>query len=408
MSEHHTIIRIFVASPSGLDEERKAIGDVIVDINRRNSSHWALQFKAIGWEDTVGGNRRAQEIINRGLETCDYFFGIMADHWGSSPHPTESVEAEYTSGFHEEYILAQKLCHSGKMADILLFFKKIPEDRIRDAGPSLRKVLDFREQIRENRQPLYTEFNDLDIFKSKISDALTKIGWERTTPRLGSAISASSVQNGDFFESESVEQSEPKKYFLPQSTRDFLNLIQSKSGETDSLTNVEVAQLRLVSASTHRAGNDDVYIGVHDANLLYLHRSDLDLSLTEKTTLLTAGLRYMENQNVPFWYWTDGNLDRIEKIIQFRMVATDDCVASSALKIAEIFGYRPLQMPQKEYQGVWIMKWLENNRNNKLRNAAETYLSKWAKEDDIPALQKIRDGKIRIASCEFGLHCCGY
>ena len=50
MSENHTIIRIFVASPSGLDEERKAIWETIENINQRNSSHWLLQFKAIGWK----------------------------------------------------------------------------------------------------------------------------------------------------------------------------------------------------------------------------------------------------------------------------------------------------------------------------------------------------------------------
>ena len=392
MSENHTIIRIFVASPSGLDQERKAIGEVIEGINRRNSSHWLLQFKAIGWEDTVGGNRRAQDIINRDLETCDYFFGLMADHWGSSPHPKEGVEAEFTSGFQEEYELAQKLYQNGKMVDILLFFKIIPEDRMRDIGPSLRKVLDFRKQVRDNRKPLYTEFDNLDIFKNKINDALSKIGWERTTPRIGSAISAPSDQNTDIFESESVAHTEPKKYFLPQTTRGFLNAIQNKSGKADALTNIEVARLRLVSSGVNRAGNDDAYIGVHDANLLFFFRSDLDLSRAEKSTLLTAGLRYMENQNVPFWHWTDGNLKRTKWIIQSRMVANDDSVASSALKIAEIFGYRPPRIPKKIDQGIWIKKWFENERNFKLRNAVEMYLSKWAEEDDIPTLQQIGEG----------------
>ena len=84
-----------------------------------------MQFKAIGWEDTIGGNRRAQEIINRDLETCDYFLGILADHWGSPPQSGSDVETTYSSGFHEEYELAQQLFAAGKMKDILLFFKKI-------------------------------------------------------------------------------------------------------------------------------------------------------------------------------------------------------------------------------------------------------------------------------------------
>ena len=149
MSENHQILRIFVASPSGLDTERKAIWEVVEEINRRNSSHWRLQFRVIGWEDTVGGNRRAQEIINRDLETCDYFFGIMADHWGSPPQSDRDVERQFTSGFHEEFELAQSLFKKGEMKDILLFFKDIPADRMRDVGPSLQKVLDFRNKVRD-------------------------------------------------------------------------------------------------------------------------------------------------------------------------------------------------------------------------------------------------------------------
>ena len=152
---------------------------------------------------------------------------------------------------------------------------------------------------------------------------------------------------------------------------------KTRVAKTNTLTNAEVAQLRLVSASTHRAGNDDTYIGVHDANLLFFFRSDLDLSRTEKTTLLTAGLRYMENQNVPFWYWTGGNFKRAEHLIQSRMIAINDSIASSALNIAEIFGYRPPPFPKKFDQGYWINKWFENERTYKLRNAVESYLSKW-------------------------------
>ena len=392
MSENHTIIRIFVASPSGLDQERKAIGEVIERINRRNSSHWLLQFNAVGWEDIVGGNRRAQDIINQGLKTCDYFFGLMADHWGSSPYPSEDLEAEHTSGFHEEYELAQKLYKSGEMADIFLFFKKIPEEKLRDAGPDLCEVLKFRQQVHDNRQPLYAEFDNLDVFKYKIGDTLSKIGWDRATHNLRGAISPPSNQESDLVEPESTENTETEEYLLPETTRDFLNAIKNKSGEANALTSFEVARLRLVSVGVHKAGNDDTYIGVHDANLLFFFRSALDLSRTEKTTLLTAGLRNMERQNVPFWYWTDGNLEKVERFIKTRMASLDDTVASAALKIAEIIGYRPFQGTENSYQGLWIKRWLSIKRSDYFRNAVETYLSKWADEDDIPVLQQIRDG----------------
>ena len=252
MSEKHDIIRVFVASPSGLDEERRAVWEVVGEINRRNASHWRLQFKPVGWEDTVGGNRRAQDIINRDLETCDYFLGILSDHWGSPPQREGDGEIAYTSGFHEEYELAQKLFEAGKMKDILLFFKDISADRMRDVGPSLQKVLDFRNQVRKDREPLYTEFDKLDVFEEKFGDALSKIGWNAASPVVDYGIAAPSDKNIKEVVSQTENQKDKKKYFWSYETRDFLDLINNKPGEQDALTNADVARLRLISLGVHR------------------------------------------------------------------------------------------------------------------------------------------------------------
>ena len=402
MSENHEIVQIFVASPSGLDDERRAVWEVVEEINRRNSSNWKLQFKTIGWEDTVGGNRRAQDIINRDLETCDYFFGIMADHWGSPPQPRSDVKNTYTSGFHEEYELAQKLYEAGKMKDILLFFRTIHEDRIRDIGPNLQKVLDFRNKVREERKPLYTEFEKLEEFKKKIGDALSKIGWEVITPKESQYIIVSSdrITKESDTPPDNEKPIDNKEYFLSSESRDFLSYINEKTGEIDAVTNVDVARLRLIASGTHRAGNDEVHIGVHDANLLFLHRADLKLSGVEKGTLLTAGLRYMENQNVPFWYWTGGDTERIERFIQYRMIIGDESVSGSALRVATVFGYKIPNYPKATDRGFRIKKWFDNDQANDLYNAAKGYLTRWAEEDDVGVLQEIRDGKTGTKATE--------
>ena len=159
------------------------------------------------------------------------------------------------------------------------------------------------------------------------------------------------------------------------------------------MTNVDVARLRLISAGVHRAGNDTAHIGVHDANLLFRGRSILDLSDSEKTTLLTAGLRYMENQNVPFWHWTSGDVKTIEQLVRLRMVIVDDSVSASALEISEIFGYRVPDLTQATDSRYWIIKWFEDEHAYRLHNAAERYLYRWGEEEDIPALQQVRDKK---------------
>ena len=291
MSENHEIVQVFVASPSGLDDERRAVWEVVEEINRRNSMHWRLQFKAIGWEDTVGGNRRAQDIINRDLETCDYFFGILADHWGSPPQTRGHADSGYTSGFHEEYELAQKLFVHGKMRDIFLFFRSIPDERLRDIGPSLQKVLDFRKKVHDDRKPLYAEFEVLEEFKRKIGDALSKIGWDSITPKPRHDIVAPSDpdtrESGSPLDSDT--STDRKKYYFSSETREFLRELNEKSGEPSAVTNIDVSRLRVIASGLHRAGNDEIHVGVQDANLLFLRRSELELSEFEKGILLTTG-----------------------------------------------------------------------------------------------------------------------
>ena len=384
MSENHTILRIFVASPGGLDRERKAVSEVIERINHRNSSHWKLQFRAIGWEDTIGGNRRAQDIINRDLETCDYFFGIMADRWGSPPQSSQDAGTSYTSGFHEEYDLAQRLFEIGEMKDILIFFKDIPEDRMQDPGPSLQQVLNFRKKVQDERKPLYTEFDTVETFKDKIGDTLTKIGWENIVPTSNSYITASIDRSTEETAIATEDVAEENDYVLPQKSRDFLTMFRDKYGGYNTVTGIDVARLRLISSSMHRAGNDISYLGVHDTNLLFQSRSNLDLSNREKSALLTTGLKYMETQNAPFWYWTDGDEKKVKAAVQMGMLIMEDDVTSSALKIAQIFGYRIPNIPKD---------WFDDKQSYKLRQAAERYLSSWTREEDILFLNQIREEK---------------
>ena len=400
MSETHEIVQIFVASPSGLDQERQAILEVVDEINRRNSSHWKLQFKAIGWEDTVGGNRRAQDIINRDLETCDYFFGILADHWGSPPQSRSDVKTVYTSGFQEEYELAQKLFDTGRMKDILLFFKKIPDDKMRDIGPSLQKVLNFRRKVREDKKSLYTEFQELDVFRTKIGDALSKIGWGTVRPQKSRDIVAPIDKNASEVTSPSESPIDSRGYFLPGETRAFLEYITKRTDEHTAVTNIDVARMRLIASGVYRIGNDEIHVGVHDANLLFLHRSELALSVAEKNTLLNAGLGYMESQNVPFWYWTGGNVKKVEQFIQYRMLIGDENVSSSALRVATTFGYDILEFLPSAGRGYWIKEWFSDEQKRRLHSAAQMYLSRWAKEDDIPTLEEIRNGKSGIQAAE--------
>ena len=215
---------------------------------------------------------------------------------------------------------------------------------MRDVGLSLQKVLEFRRKVHEDRKPLYIEFEKLAVFKNKIGDALTKIGWDAATPNIDRSIVSRSDRHVSDVAATPNKPGDTREYFLSGKTREFLGCIKDRAGEHDAVTNFDVARLRLIASGMHRNGNDEVHVGVHDANLLFLRRAELDLSDLEKRALLTAGLSYMENQSVPFWHWTGGNGEGAKRFIQYRMVIGNESVLSSALKIATVFGYKHPQI----------------------------------------------------------------
>ncbi|WP_369228798.1 DUF4062 domain-containing protein [Candidatus Entotheonella palauensis] len=77
--------KVFIASPSGLEDERKAFRDTIYDYNEFiDEQGRRAVFKPVGWEDTLGGAGRPQSVINEDIAACDYFILLLWDRWGSS------------------------------------------------------------------------------------------------------------------------------------------------------------------------------------------------------------------------------------------------------------------------------------------------------------------------------------
>ena len=78
MPSTRKIIRAFLASPGDLQEERKAIRDVVVEFNESWADELGYQVELIGWEETVAGFGRPQQLINQDLDRCDLFLGLLA------------------------------------------------------------------------------------------------------------------------------------------------------------------------------------------------------------------------------------------------------------------------------------------------------------------------------------------
>ena len=70
-AESVRIVRVFLASPGDLADERRLAGEAIEEVNRTVARPAGFQVDLLGWEDTLSAAGRPQEIINRDLRTCD-------------------------------------------------------------------------------------------------------------------------------------------------------------------------------------------------------------------------------------------------------------------------------------------------------------------------------------------------
>jgi hypothetical protein len=137
-----TQYRVFIGSPSGLEDERKKFFSKLVKFSEVHAEPQGVLFHPVGWEYTIGGVGRPQEQINDDLRQCDYAVFVLHDRWGSE------TGAGFTSGKEEEWTLAEQLYDERKIRNIVLLFKSVDPRYLRDPGKQLEKVLSFRKKLK--------------------------------------------------------------------------------------------------------------------------------------------------------------------------------------------------------------------------------------------------------------------
>ncbi len=173
MATNGKFYKVFIASPSGLADERRAFRDTLSDYNECDAVDRSAVFLPVGWELTLPGVGRPQGLINEDIETCDYFVLILWDRWGS---PTESgLTPTYSSGIEEEYNVALKCFEDprGPMRQIVVLFKSVDERQLSDPGAQLAKVLQFKKKLEDEKRLLFDTFDDIDSLKRKFRRSLS-------------------------------------------------------------------------------------------------------------------------------------------------------------------------------------------------------------------------------------------
>jgi hypothetical protein len=167
------VYRVFIASPGGLEEERERFRQVLNDYNESDALEDGALFIPVGWELARAGIGRPQELINKDLRRCDYCLLVLRDRWGS---PAGGA-GKYTSGTEEEYNVARVCLAAGTMRNVVVLFGAVDEGKLSDPGEQLKKVIQFRRELEEKKELLFSTFDELAVFEKHVRSQLA--GWLR-------------------------------------------------------------------------------------------------------------------------------------------------------------------------------------------------------------------------------------
>lgn len=380
-------IKIFIASPGGLEDERNIARTIAEEVNASHSEHWRCQIKLVGWEFTLPGYNRAQALINKDLDTCTYFLGLLWDKWGSKPNDGDK---RYTSGFEEEYERAKLHCEHGIVNDIYLLFKNVPPARTADAGPSLAKVLEFKKKCIDERKPLFDSFDDTEQFKSKVRRIIEAIGWREADQLKSEETKKSTELQTQEFDTP-LPATETSGQLFDYQTASFLQALCNKDAKWPSITATEVARLRLVGISLYRPGNDETHVGPHDANLIYRERHSLQLSELEISALVEAGLAALEHQNIPLWHWlscaTNDKHDHGQLYLE--SIIGSSTKRAGALRILQRMGSDSLNLEQSKLPMIEVFRVWFCESDAQIFSAAATLVKSNFGFDAISSLEEL-------------------
>jgi hypothetical protein len=295
------VVKVFLASPSDLQNERSLAKEMVDEFNDTIGKSLGYHVDLVGWEDTIAGYGRPQSLINKDLEQCEYFIGLMWQRWGSPP---DSEVGEFSSGFEEEFELTLRRRGKGAKPEMSLFFKIIAPEFLRDPGPGLTRVLAFRERMETEKRVMFETFGDEREYLRKLrrcifayiqrlaaQDAEQKSEQQQERPTSNADAPAKQEQSVDdsFFSNSGMT-------FL----RGFLDRARTNRSEP---TPLDVARFRLLADIAQKSGNDEGLLGVHDANLIYLGISPENLGRRELDGLADCGFRHFSTETTPLWKW---------------------------------------------------------------------------------------------------------
>jgi hypothetical protein len=176
-------LRVFLASPGDVAEERSRLEGVVSSLNQTIGEKESLFIDLVRWETHAwpGFGADAQDVINRELEPGDIFIGVL---WRRVGTPTQRA----VSGTVEEFERAHSLWLDTGRPTMMFYFRTSPFRPSREDLEQYRGVLDFQDRLKE-KGALYWEYDGPDEFEKAVHTHLYK----EVQDQLGGRVPGSSA-----------------------------------------------------------------------------------------------------------------------------------------------------------------------------------------------------------------------
>jgi hypothetical protein len=390
------VLNVFLASPSDRGDERRLAREVIEEINRYiRRLNWHVEL--LGWEDTLPGFSRPQELINRDVDSCQLFLGILWRRWGQ---PT----GQYDSGFEEEFDRAKRRKLKEGSPEIWISFKEVDSDLLKDPGDQLKRVIAFRKSLEETRDLLFKQFRDTEHWRNLLREWLLNyvIDLYQTTLPVQTVVSAAGSPIPQGPETSQSSQPPPVQDKTPgQPTSgqilETFRLVSTAitEGEFDSRRLIDgktsgdvftAARSYLFASSWLSALNTNELLGTHGINLLFVHRERLEIVPVERLLLLRCVIAD-ESEASPGWFWIKNcDTQMTEEILFSRAVYDSNLfVRKAALELLKAAGV-PARDTSIGTKDDFIKSVLSDDTQSVLISALD-YLASSLNPNDLPLVK---------------------
>jgi Domain of unknown function (DUF4062) len=284
------ILTVFIGSPGDLEKERAIAREITDDVNKvLREIGWETELR--GWEDTLPGHGRPQEIINADVRDCQLFLGLLHTRWGT---PT----GRFSSGFEEEFRVAMESRKSCGTPEIWLFFKRVNDEQRQDPGEQLSKVLDFRKEVEHSREVLFKEVKNTAEWKTLISSLILQFVLRKYKAQQVAAdgINSAPARSADA-DVDTNSDGEIGRRDLPSQLKTIITQASQSAGE--NLDAFQAARLVLFSTAAV-ARHQHAVVNTHEINLLFRSRASLDLLQSEQNVLFST-LVSQSWDTIPGW-----------------------------------------------------------------------------------------------------------